>query len=167
MYHVVNSIYYKKEKPLKMKGDVGMACQKVHKQGRIKVMVSIQSLIHPNIFSQRSKDVGTGLCILSDIYYTTVYVEHIILCHFQTPQEAQDLWGTYRCSLVQYPIYLCHFQLAAYLPLLVTLVTLEARWRRTVASQVIAKECTLSVCAFVFVQGSRRVLINVHEVSMG
>ena len=43
-----------------MKGDVGMACQKVHKQGRIKVMVSIQSLIHPYIFSQRSKDVGTG-----------------------------------------------------------------------------------------------------------
>ena len=56
---------YKKEKSLKMKGDVGMACQKVHKQGRIKVMVSIQSLIHPYIFSQRSKDVGTGLCILT------------------------------------------------------------------------------------------------------
>ena len=31
---------YKKEKSLKLKGDVGMACQKVHKQGRIKVMVS-------------------------------------------------------------------------------------------------------------------------------
>ena len=28
-----------------------MACQKVHKQGRIKVMVSIQSLIHPYIFT--------------------------------------------------------------------------------------------------------------------
>ena len=42
-----------------------MACQKVHKQGRIKVMVSIQSLIHPYIFSQRSKDVGTGLCTLT------------------------------------------------------------------------------------------------------
>ena len=55
----------KKEKSLKMKGDVGMVCQKVHKQGRIKVMVSIQSLIHPYIFSQRSKDVGTGLCILT------------------------------------------------------------------------------------------------------
>ena len=40
-----------------------MACQKVHKQGKIKVMVSIQSFIHPNIFSQRSKDVGMGLCI--------------------------------------------------------------------------------------------------------
>ena len=48
-----------------MKGDVGMMCQKVHKQGRIKVMVSIQSLIHPYIFSQRSKDVGTRLCILT------------------------------------------------------------------------------------------------------
>ena len=28
---------------IKMKGDVGMVCQKVYKQGRIKVMVSIQS----------------------------------------------------------------------------------------------------------------------------
>ena len=42
-----------------------MVCQKVRKQGRIKVMVSTQSLIHPYIFSQRSKDVGTGLCILT------------------------------------------------------------------------------------------------------
>ena len=33
------------EKSLKMKGDVGMACQKVHKQGKINVMVSIQSPI--------------------------------------------------------------------------------------------------------------------------
>ena len=36
---------YKKEKSLKMKRDVGMACQKVREQGRIKVMVNIQSLI--------------------------------------------------------------------------------------------------------------------------
>ena len=56
---------YKKEKSLKMKRDVGMACQKVHKQGRIKVMVNIQRLIHPYIFSQRSKDVGIGLCIFT------------------------------------------------------------------------------------------------------
>ena len=55
---LVYSKLYKKEKSLKMKGDVGMACQKVHKQGKIKVMVSIQSFIHPYIFSQRSKDVG-------------------------------------------------------------------------------------------------------------
>ena len=48
-----------------MKGDVGMVCQKVHKQGRIKVMVNIQSLIHPYIFSQRGKGVGMGLCILT------------------------------------------------------------------------------------------------------
>ena len=45
-----------------MKGDVGMAGQKVHKQGRIKVMVNIQSLIHPYIFSQKSKDVRIRLC---------------------------------------------------------------------------------------------------------
>ena len=31
----------KKEKSLKMKRDVEMACQKVHKQGKIKVMVSM------------------------------------------------------------------------------------------------------------------------------
>ena len=33
----------KKEKSLKMKRDEGMLCQKVHKKGRIKVMVNIQS----------------------------------------------------------------------------------------------------------------------------
>jgi len=43
---------HKKEKSLKMKRDVGMASQKVHKQGRIKVMVNIRTLIHPNIFLQ-------------------------------------------------------------------------------------------------------------------
>ena len=42
-----------------------MVCQNVHKQGRIKVMVIIQSFIHPYIFTQKSKDVGTGLCILT------------------------------------------------------------------------------------------------------
>ena len=45
-------IVYKKEKSLEMKRDVGMAYQKVHKQGTIKVMVNTQSPIHPNIFSQ-------------------------------------------------------------------------------------------------------------------
>ena len=44
-----------------------------------------------------------------------------------------------------------HIQLPAYLPLLVTLVALEARWRHMVASQVVARECTLEVCVFVFV----------------
>ena len=41
-----------------MKGDIEM----VHKQRRMKVMINIQSLIHPYLFSQKSKDVGTGLC---------------------------------------------------------------------------------------------------------
>ena len=45
-------LVYMKEKSLEMKRDVGMACQKVHKQGTIKVMVSIQSLIHLYIFLQ-------------------------------------------------------------------------------------------------------------------
>ena len=40
---------------------MGLECQKVHKQGRIKVMVNIQSLIHPYIFLQKSKDVRIGL----------------------------------------------------------------------------------------------------------
>ena len=31
----MHNILYKTEKSLKMKRDVGMACQKVHKQGRI------------------------------------------------------------------------------------------------------------------------------------
>ena len=35
-----------------IKNEIGMPCQKVHKQGRIKVMVNIQNLIHPNIFLQ-------------------------------------------------------------------------------------------------------------------
>jgi len=43
----------KKEKSLKTKGDIGMACKKLHEQGRIKVIVNIQSLIHPYIFSQQ------------------------------------------------------------------------------------------------------------------
>ena len=44
-----------RKKNHKKKRDVGMVCQKVHKQGRIKVMVNIQSLIHPYIFAQKSK----------------------------------------------------------------------------------------------------------------
>ena len=54
-----------RKKNHKKKRDVGMVCQKVHKQRRIKVMVNIQSLIHPYIFSQKSKDVGIGLCIFT------------------------------------------------------------------------------------------------------
>ena len=42
-----------------------MACQKVHKQERIEVMINIQSLVHSYIFSQISKDVGTLLCIFT------------------------------------------------------------------------------------------------------
>ena len=34
---------YRNKKIIKKKGDVGMVCQKVHKQGRIRVMVTIQS----------------------------------------------------------------------------------------------------------------------------
>ena len=44
-----------------------MVCQKVHHQGRIKVMVNIQSLIHPNVFSQKSKDVGRGFVYLPSL----------------------------------------------------------------------------------------------------
>ena len=44
----------KKEKSLKMKRDVGMACQKVYKQGRIKVIVNIQSPIPtPLLFCEK------------------------------------------------------------------------------------------------------------------
>jgi len=42
-----------------------MKKKKIHKQGRIKVMANIQSLLHPYIFSQKSKDVGVGLCIFT------------------------------------------------------------------------------------------------------
>ena len=100
------------------------------------------------------------------IYYSIcrAYYYYVTSNH---PRKHKIYECTYRCSLVHYPTYLCHFQIAAYLPLLVTLVTLEAKWRRMVASQVVARECTLSVCAFVCVQESRRVLNNVHEVSMG
>ena len=40
-----------------------MACQKVHKQGRIKVMVNIQSLIH-----HKNKDPGKGLCVFAIMF---------------------------------------------------------------------------------------------------
>ena len=59
-----------------MKRDVGMACKKVHKQGSIKVMVNIQSLIHPYIFSQKSKDVRKRLC-----YFTITFIL-LCLCTF-------------------------------------------------------------------------------------
>ena len=63
------TIVYKKEKPSKIKRDVGTACQKVHKQrGDIKVMVNIQSLIHSYIFSQYSEDVGMGFVYLPSLY---------------------------------------------------------------------------------------------------
>ena len=41
-----------------------MACKKVHGQGKINVIVNIQSLIHPYTF-HNSKDVGKGLCIFT------------------------------------------------------------------------------------------------------
>ena len=40
-------------KVIKMKRDVGMACKKVHGQGKIKVIANIQSLIYPYIFLQQ------------------------------------------------------------------------------------------------------------------
>ena len=43
-----------------MKRDVAMACQKVHEQGRIKVMVNIQSL-----FCSFGKDVGMDEALYS------------------------------------------------------------------------------------------------------
>ena len=46
-----------------MKRDVGMACQKVHEQERIEVMVNIQSFI-PTSF-HKTADVGIGLCIFT------------------------------------------------------------------------------------------------------
>ena len=57
-----------------MKRDVGMACKKVHKQGSIKVMVNIQSLIHPYIFSQKSKDVRKGALYFYHNFYTSLFV---------------------------------------------------------------------------------------------
>ena len=44
--HGNEAIPNKKEKSLKMKRDVGMACQKVHKRDDLKVKVNIQSFIH-------------------------------------------------------------------------------------------------------------------------
>ena len=58
-------MYKKRKRSLRIKSDVGMACQKVHKQRRevTKVKVNKQSLIHPYpkpyIFSWYSEDVGT------------------------------------------------------------------------------------------------------------
>ena len=65
---LISEITGKKNHSKKKKKDVGMACQKkkkIHKQGRIKVMANIQSLLHPYTFSQKSKDVGAGLCIFT------------------------------------------------------------------------------------------------------
>ena len=42
-----------------------MACQGVRGLGGVGVMVNIQSLIHPYIFPQKSKDVGIGLCMFA------------------------------------------------------------------------------------------------------
>ena len=53
------------EKSLKMKGDVGMACQKVHKQGKIKVMVSIQSPIPTSLLLCEKMLGWMKLCILT------------------------------------------------------------------------------------------------------
>ena len=57
-----------------MKRDVGMAYQKVRKQGMIKVMVNMQSIIHPYIFSQNSKDVGIGGCIFTITFYHSLFM---------------------------------------------------------------------------------------------
>ena len=54
-------IVYKKEKSLVLKRDVGMAYQKVHKQGMI---VNTQASSIPTSF-HRSKDVGKELCIFT------------------------------------------------------------------------------------------------------
>ena len=45
LHNVIDQKKYRNKKR-KIKGDLGSVCQKVHKQGRIKVMVNIQSLIH-------------------------------------------------------------------------------------------------------------------------
>ena len=54
-----------KKKSLKMKGDVGMACQKVHKQGRIKVMVSIQSPVPTSLLLCEKMQGWMRLCIFT------------------------------------------------------------------------------------------------------
>ena len=55
----------KKEKSLQMKEDVGMVCQKVHKQGRIKVMVSIQSRVPTSLLLCEKMQGWMRLCILT------------------------------------------------------------------------------------------------------
>ena len=56
-----------------MKRDVGIACQKVHEQGRIKVMVNIQSLIHPTSFHKRAKMEELGFVYLPSLLSLFVY----------------------------------------------------------------------------------------------
>ena len=61
------NLILQERKIIKMKRDVGIVCQKVHKQGRIKVMVRIQSLIHHYIFSQRAKVYELGFVYLPSL----------------------------------------------------------------------------------------------------
>ena len=50
-----------------MKRAVGMACQRGTQAGKDKNdgKMYVRSFIHPYIFSQKSKDVGKGLCIIT------------------------------------------------------------------------------------------------------
>ena len=55
-------------------------------QRKIKVMVSIQSLIYPYIFSRKSKDVRKGFCIFTIIFILVcVLFWHTIQSRVQTP----------------------------------------------------------------------------------
>ena len=67
------SICNKIKQEREMKRDVGMACQKVHKQGRVKVMLNIQSLIHPNIFSQEQR-CREGALYIYHHFYLSLFV---------------------------------------------------------------------------------------------
>ena len=58
-------IKQEKRKIINSGDSVGVACQGVRRQGGVGVMVNIQSLIHPYIFPQKSKDVGIGLCMFA------------------------------------------------------------------------------------------------------
>ena len=56
LHNIADNIDKKKIQKKNQKRDVGMVCQKVHKQGRIKVMVNIQSPVPTPLLLR--KDVG-------------------------------------------------------------------------------------------------------------
>ena len=90
----------KHEKHSKAKIDVWMACQKVHKQ--VKVKVNIQSLILiPSLhLSQESEDVGMGLCIFA----FTVYPPFLpCLCTFCMP--SLHLFSEFSFLYTSFPHY--------------------------------------------------------------